>query len=349
MPRRAGPAVLAAALCVVLSSCLAVVLPERPIVAMAVPAPQGGPRRAATARPAPLSLTEQAAPAASRAATDPPATRTPSPTPTPTATETATPPPATAAPPTPTPGPTATLPPTAEPSPTPSPTFSPTPEPQPQPQPQCPPTAQPGRGMAPGVPRLRPPAHTADGRPIAYLTFDDGPHEPTTPQILDLLARYGARATFFVLGQSVERFPDLTRAIAEAGHSVQNHTANHVRLNTASDEVITSEVETAQALIAEATGTVPFCVRPPGGVVDIETQEILAGLGLEVALWDVDPQDWRRPEAATIASHALERIFPGAIVLLHDGGGDRTQTVAALEAILASLTADGYVLEGLAP
>ena len=347
MPRRAGPAVLAAALCVVLSSCLAVALPERSIVAMAVPAPLDGPRRAATARPAPLSPTEQAAPAASRAATDPPATRTPSPTPTPTATETATPPPATAAPPTPTPAPTATLPPTAEPSPTPSPTFSPTPEPPPQPQ--CQPTAQPGRGMAPGVPRLRPPAHTADGRPVAYLTFDDGPHEPTTPQILDLLARYGARATFFVLGQSVERFPDLTRTIAEAGHSVQNHTANHVRLNTASDEVITSEVETAQALIAEATGVVPFCVRPPGGVVDVETQEILAGLGLQVALWDVDPQDWRRPEAATIATHALERIFPGAIVLLHDGGGDRTQTVAALETILASLTADGYVLEALAP
>jgi len=97
------------------------------------------------------------------------------------------------------------------------------------------------------------------------------------------------------------------------------------------------------------SGTLPFCVRPPRGASDTATREAIGEQGLQIALWDVDPQDWRRPGADVIAQRVLDGVRPGAIVVLHDGGGDRSETVTALEAILTELGARGYAFLALTP
>jgi peptidoglycan/xylan/chitin deacetylase (PgdA/CDA1 family) len=191
------------------------------------------------------------------------------------------------------------------------------------------------------------PTTTADGRPILYLTFDDGPQPGSTPTMLDLLQRYSARGTFFSIGYAVQSNGDISRRTVADGSSVENHTLNHASLDTLSTEQFFNEVETTQSLIQQATGTLPLCLRPPYGATDARTRDLAADLGLEVVLWEIDTQDWRRPGVDAIVSHVLRSVYPGAIVLMHDGGGDRSQSVAALEQILAQLSAKGYVFAAL--
>lgn len=184
----------------------------------------------------------------------------------------------------------------------------------------------------------------AVGERVVYLTFDDGPHPSYTPPILDLLARYNARATFFVLGRQVEAHPALTEAIHAAGHKLANHTYSHPALAGVGREIFLREVGTAQNLLgARASG----CFRPPYGSLDANTYIYAAELGLRLVLWDVDPQDWALPGAGAIAARVLGSTGPGSIVLFHDGGGERSQTVAALATILAELSAQGYRFEAL--
>jgi len=126
------------------------------------------------------------------------------------------------------------------------------------------------------------------------------------------------------------------------GSTFANHTFNHVALAGISREQFQSEV----LATAEALG--PYearCLRPPYAVIDDNSRVYAAELGYRVMLWDIDPYDWQRPGAGVIAARVLENIAPGKIVLLYDGGGDRSQTVAALETILSSLTAQGYRFE----
>ncbi len=200
---------------------------------------------------------------------------------------------------------------------------------------------------APGDPNYAPPAQADDG-PAIYLTFDDGPSS-YTPQVLDLLAQYGAKATFFVIGSQAEASPQLIRRAASEGHYVGNHTQNHANLAGIGREGFVNEVETTrQALLRIARdlflldGDVRF-LRPPYGATDNYTRQYAAELGYTVMLWTVDPQDWRRPGAEQIAAHILAHAEPGAVILMHDGGGDRSQTVAALRAVLPQLRAQGYV------
>lgn len=188
-------------------------------------------------------------------------------------------------------------------------------------------------------------AHGEAGEPVVYLTFDDGPHPTWTPLVLEALARHGAAATFFVLGRNASVYPRLVARLAEAGHDVENHTFDHASLDRMDREAFAAEVrDTDRAILAaagERAGPVA-CLRPPYGAVDERTRDLAAELGKTVALWSVDPQDWRRPGAEQIASHLLANARPGAILLLHDGGGNREQTVAALEIVLAELSARGY-------
>lgn len=209
------------------------------------------------------------------------------------------------------------------------------------------PPAQPPLIAAPGDPDHEPPPQAGDG-PAIYLTFDDGPSS-YTPQVLDLLAQYGAKATFFVIGSQAEASPQLIRRVASEGHYVGNHTQNHADLSGIGRDGFFNEVETTrQALLGIARdlfvldSDVRF-LRPPYGATDEFTRQYAADLGYTVMLWTVDPQDWRRPGAEQIAAHILAHAEPGAVILMHDGGGDRTQTIAALEAVLPQLSAQGYV------
>lgn len=206
----------------------------------------------------------------------------------------------------------------------------------------------PARAPAPATkprPVIARAAHGGAGEPVVYLTFDDGPHPTWTPQVLDVLARHGVNATFFVLGQNVQAYPELTLRLVEAGHDAENHTFDHASLDRVDRATLIMEVRDTDDAIHAAVGdrVDPIaCLRPPYGAFDEQTSALAAELGKTLTLWTVDPQDWRRPGATQIADHLLAHAHAGAILLMHDGGGERSQTVEALDTVLGELSARGY-------
>ena len=191
-----------------------------------------------------------------------------------------------------------------------------------------------------------PPPATGGDRDV-YLTYDDGPHPTYTPALLDLLAASGAQATFFALGSEVARYPGIAARIVGEGHAIGNHTWSHPRLTTVSGEVLRRQLLDTQSVVQRTTGVTPSCLRPPYGDRDATVNARVADLGLRMSLWDIDPQDWRRPGTDAIVDHVLARVRPGSVILLHDGRKDRGQTVAATERLLAALTEQGYQLRAL--
>ena len=188
---------------------------------------------------------------------------------------------------------------------------------------------------------------TTDATKTIYLTFDDGPSAPWTGQALDLLKRHRAKATFFALGSQLAAYPRLARRIVREGHAIGNHTYSHVDLTRVSDARFFSEVDRTQALIRRFAGIGTRWLRPPYGAVDSRVRSLASRRAYRVALWDVDPQDWRRPGVSSIVGNVLANAGPGDVVLLHDGGGDRSQTVAALARVLRTLSARGYTFKAL--
>ncbi len=204
--------------------------------------------------------------------------------------------------------------------------------------------------IAAGRPPTGAPEHGEAGEPIIYLTFDDGPHPHWTPQILDALARYEAVATFFVTGVRTSTWPDLVRQMAEAGHEVENHTFNHEWPDRIDRETFIAGVRDTDRAIHEAAGehaNPVSCFRPAYGVVDERTHAIARELGKAVTLWSLDSLDWELPTAERIADHVLANARPGTILLLHEAGGGRSPTLAALEIVLAELVARGYAFAPL--
>lgn len=189
-----------------------------------------------------------------------------------------------------------------------------------------------------------PTAPTADPGDVVYLTVDDGPHPVYTPQILDVLARHNARATFFVIGNLVKRYPAVAERIVAEGHTVANHTWRHEDLTTLSRDAFDETVSRTQEILGEHATP---CLRPPYGSRDAFIREWAAAHGLALALWTVDTFDWRNPGAATIANRIVAGATDGAIVSLHDGGGDRSQTVEALDNALGRLADTGIRFEPL--
>lgn len=173
---------------------------------------------------------------------------------------------------------------------------------------------------------------------VIYLTFDDGPSATWTPQILAVLAAYHAHATFFELGIEVQRQPSLPPTVLAAGHRIGNHTYDHKRLPGLSDAGVRSEI---------ARGPKALCLRPPYGEVNKRVRTFAAQAGQRIQLWNVDTRDWSRPGAPAITKAILDGARNGAIILMHDGGGDRSQTVAALKAALPTLVAAGYTFQSL--
>ncbi len=190
------------------------------------------------------------------------------------------------------------------------------------------------------------PFTNASGQPILYFTFDDGPSN-FTGQVTQALQSFGGLGTFFVIGQNVTALPATARAAFDGGHAVENHTYSHPSLDTLTPTQFFDEIERTQVAIQNATGHTPFCLRPPYGATNEQTFQLAAEMGLEVVLWSIDTQDWRRPGVEAIATHILESAFPGAIILMHDGGGDRSQSVAALQQVLPQLQQQGYVFNVL--
>ena len=187
-----------------------------------------------------------------------------------------------------------------------------------------------GAGLSPG------PA------PLVYLTFDDGPHPVNTPRILEVLAAHGVRGTFFVVGSMVERWPETARRIVEAGHSIQLHSWGHGNLTRFTHEEFIRDTTLTQSVLAEVVDRRSTCLRPPYGAVNDTLEEWAEEAGLKVVLWTVAGADWLDISGQAVARRVLDGVSPGAVVLLHDGGGPRDRTVAALEIILPELSRAGY-------
>ncbi len=177
-------------------------------------------------------------------------------------------------------------------------------------------------------------------RKVVALTFDDGPG-PNTPQILDVLASHGVHGTFCQIGRQVGDFPDSEKRIVAEGNALCNHSWDHVYARTTSSATIPGEVDQTNAAIQAATGVRPDVMRAPGGLWTTALYSALAARHMVPLGWAVDPDDWKRPGTAAIVSRVLDQVRPGAVILMHDGGGDRSQTVAALGTIIDTLRAQG--------
>lgn len=214
-------------------------------------------------------------------------------------------------------------------------TPSPTPSHQPPTSnPPKPPT--PPGGTATGHGPFGSLASTGSG--AVALTFDDGPG-PYTSQILDLLEHNHIKATFCLIGRQVHSYPDEIRRMVADGDTLCNHTWDHdEQLRTRTDDQIRAELQqTNDAVHAIVPGAKIEYFRNPGGLFAANTVAIGQSLGMKPLFWSVDPRDWARPGTQTIINNVLGKTRPGSIVLSHDGGGDRSETVAAYRVLLPNL------------
>jgi peptidoglycan/xylan/chitin deacetylase (PgdA/CDA1 family) len=177
-------------------------------------------------------------------------------------------------------------------------------------------------------------------RGVLSLTFDDGPHPEYTPRILDILKTYGVRATFFVLGQNVKQHPEIVRRMVREGHQVANHSYTHPSFVKVRQTTLDKQIEDTNKIIEEVAGVLPTSVRPPYGALnDRVIGSILDKHGLNIIMWSVDPQDWRRPGIDVVVQRVMDGAKPGSVILLHD---IHKQTAQALPSILTGLLAKGY-------
>lgn len=176
------------------------------------------------------------------------------------------------------------------------------------------------------------------------LTFDDGP-SADTERILEVLNRHNVKATFFMLGRQVERFPHIAQRVAAAGHGIGNHSYSHPSFIFTRSSETRAQVKRGQEAIANAIGTPPQFARPPYGARTPAYFAAARQLGLRTVLWSLSAFDWSQRDATKIASKVLRRAKPGSIIVLHDadntGKCDRSPTVNALQIIIEGLQARG--------
>jgi peptidoglycan/xylan/chitin deacetylase (PgdA/CDA1 family) len=180
------------------------------------------------------------------------------------------------------------------------------------------------------------------GARVIALTFDDGPWKGYTAAILATLAKYKAKATFFTVGNRVDAQPALARQIVAQGHTIGSHTQNHKLLGHAPYSVVSSQISIGAGEVKRMTGVKPRWFRPPGGSVSGNVYKVASANGMRTILWDLDTGDWRKPPVMRIVDRVVNGARPGAVVLMHEGGGNRSATVAALPVILDRLTKMGY-------
>src|ERR1700686_2218361 len=179
------------------------------------------------------------------------------------------------------------------------------------------------------------------------LTYDDGPNDPHTLELLDVLAKHSARATFFMIGRYVQQRPDIARAVAEAGHVTGNHTFTHPNLIFKSAEQTRQQLLDCRHALQDAVGEHSNLFRPPFGGRRPSTLRIARELGLQTIMWNVTGYDWNAPPAAVIENKVARQMRGGDVILLHDGGDkamgtDRSQTVIATENLIRRYKDQGH-------
>jgi len=178
---------------------------------------------------------------------------------------------------------------------------------------------------------------------LIALTFDDGPWPGQTEKVLDILKREGVHATFFMQGGRVKRAPALAKRVVSEGNLVGNHTLSHKLLTTQTPAEVNRQIVAGADTINSASGVRPTWFRPPYGAIDGDVWKQTRALKLKVALWDIDTEDWRRPGVESIVDNVRRNARAGSIVLMHDGGTNRRQTIAALPLIIRDLKSRGFV------
>ncbi|PYP89230.1 MAG: polysaccharide deacetylase family protein [Candidatus Angelobacter sp. Gp1-AA117] len=179
------------------------------------------------------------------------------------------------------------------------------------------------------------------------LTYDDGPNDPHTLHLLEVLSRHQVHATFFLIGQYVRQRPDIVREIANAGHVIGNHTFTHPLLAVQSSAEIRNQLVDCRAALRDVIGEPSRLFRPPFGGRRPAVLRISRKLGLETILWNAAGFDWEAPPAAVIEQKVSKQIRGGNVILLHDGGhkgmgADRSQTVRATDNLLQRYLNEGY-------
>lgn len=180
------------------------------------------------------------------------------------------------------------------------------------------------------------------------LTYDDGPNDPHTQRLLEVLARHDVRATFFLIGRYVNRRPDIARELVRAGHVVGNHTWSHPNLILASALQTRLQLQDCEQALTDAVGEHSRLFRPPFGGRRPSTLRIARALGLDPVMWNVTGWDWKGKPAEYAERKVSQQIRGGDVILLHDGdhetfGADRSQTVIATDRLIARYKAEGYV------
>lgn len=177
------------------------------------------------------------------------------------------------------------------------------------------------------------------------LSFDDGPEPNWTPQILDILRDKQVKATFFVIGKEMDKYPDIAQRIVDEGHIVGNHTYHHINLNNVPPEKMIQEIDEGAAAIAKYTERKPKLLRPPFGAQNPKVIEVANNKNNFVILWSIDTEDWRGLDANTIRARVIPIIGNGSIVLQHNGEGPNLQgTVQALPLIIDEIRARGFTI-----
>ena len=174
------------------------------------------------------------------------------------------------------------------------------------------------------------------------LTFDDGPHPKNTPKILDILAEYGIKATFFEVGENIELYPEVSRRVVAEGHEIGNHTFTHPHLAKTDYRSLLDEVARCEKVITETTGVKPSFFRPPEGVVDANVRKIAEDEGYSIIVWTVDTRDWAGTSTDNIVKNVLNNVNSGDIILMHDYTSKKCNTIPALRRMIPALRDMGY-------
>ncbi len=177
-------------------------------------------------------------------------------------------------------------------------------------------------------------------RKVIALTFDDGPWN-TTPQVLEILRANQISATFFMVGKHLQAYPQVAKQVVAEGHAVGNHTWNH-RYGKYSPAAAAAEIQRTNDLLYQVSGARTTLFRPPAGILNNGLASYAQSQKGTVIMWSDDTLDWQSPPPQTITGNVLKNAQTGGIVLLHDGGGNRSRTIAALPGIIRELKQQGY-------
>ncbi len=172
------------------------------------------------------------------------------------------------------------------------------------------------------------------------MTFDDGPHPQHTPRLLEILRKRNIKATFYLVGRSVDLYPQVARNTLAEGHEIGNHSYTHRLLSKLSDREILADLARCRGSIQRATGIIPRTMRPPYGGLNVRQRQLVCQeMGYPSIFWSVDPLDWKRPGAKVVTSRILRDTTKGGIILAHD---IHSQSVDAMPATLDGLLRAGF-------